>query len=84
MVVFSYIYYSNICKTTLIVRSDNDICVTARIWCLIIIMIIIIIIIKSTHIGGGGGGKKSQLNSVQFKNFNHPTRGSFVVVMAGS
>ena len=30
--------------------------------------------------GGGGGG----LNSIQFKNFNHPTRGSFVVVMAGS
>ena len=23
-------------------------------------------------------------NSVQFKNFNHPTRGNFVVVMAGS
>ena len=24
------------------------------------------------------------LNSIQFKNFNHPTRGNFVVVMAGS
>ena len=25
-----------------------------------------------------------QFNSIQFKNFNHPTRGNFVVVMAGS
>ena len=24
------------------------------------------------------------LNSIQLKNFNHPTRGNFVVVMAGS
>ena len=24
------------------------------------------------------------INSIQLKNFNHPTRGNFVVVMAGS
>ena len=36
---------------------------------------------------GRSGGRNFfslQFNSIQFKNFNHPTRGNFVVVMAGS
>ena len=32
----------------------------------------------------GQSAKSAGGNSIQLKNFNHPTRGNFVVVMAGS